>query len=1033
MTPDKITLLENQLAAPLTLQAKIDTINALAWELRYDDVARAIQLSQAARELATQGEFQAQPYQKGLAESLRNLGHCYERLANYDLALSFLHEALTLFRAMANPSEEGTILYLLGGTYWSLGDYFNALDYEFKALKLCQAIDDRLGIGKALNIIGLVYQSVGDFAAALNYFLQSLQTYEEIGLKRGQGDALSNCCEVCFDLGEYDQALTYGLKSLQIHEEINYQSDLGLVLVGVGRVSLALQQHAQALDYLRRALEISRETGNRYSELRALLYLGDIYGRQHENDLALSLLHQAVGIAQELGVQQELYECYQVLARVYKQLGDFEKALTAHEQFYTLKQKVLEEIASHKFKILEIASEMEAAKREAEAQRLKNIELEQAIAKRQRAEEALLTSLHQNTQLVAAINNLSSGVVVTDPNQPHNPLVFVNPAFTDMTGYRPDEVIGKNCRFLQGPETDPLAVAEIRQALAHKKVCKVTLLNYRKDGTPFWNELTVSPVFDAQGQLINFVGLQNDVTQRKQMEETLKKSEDWLRRIFSTISDHIYVTELTHTGQSVNRFISPTEALTGYPQEKILADWDFWPSTLIHPDDRARAAAQFQCFVRGESSEVEYRLTRADGRLIWVRDSGRVERDPLSQNVIVYGVVSDITARKQAEEALAKRSAELEEALNMLNGVIENLPAMLFMKDAESLHFTHFNKAAEELVGLERAEVIGKSDYDFFPQEQADFFVAKDREVLAKGNLVDIAEESIQTVHQGVRLLYTRKAPILDAHRKPKYLLGVSVDITERKQAEEALAQARDQALEASRLKSQLLAKVSHELRTPLGAILGYTELLQYGVFGPLSDEQQKATVEIIDSTQYLTHMVNELLDQAQLETGKVSLNIRSFILADMVNQVETKMNVLAQSKGLTLTTDIAAELPSTLAGDQKRLQQILLNLISNAIKFTQTGGVQVRLYQPDLAYWAIQVADTGIGIPPEAQAYIFEPFQQVDGSITREQTGTGLGLSIVKHLVSLMGGQITLESKVGQGSIFTILLPLNPIPEKTA
>ncbi|HEX9923452.1 MAG TPA: ATP-binding protein, partial [Anaerolineae bacterium] len=273
--------------------------------------------------------------------------------------------------------------------------------------------------------------------------------------------------------------------------------------------------------------------------------------------------------------------------------------------------------------------------------------------------------------------------------------------------------------------------------------------------------------------------------------------------------------------------------------------------------------------------------------------------------------------------------------------------------------------------------------------------------------------------------LSPRKTPFNEADQDFVRLMGQWVSATlEREQAALALAQARDQALEASRLKSQLLARVSHELRNPLSAILGYAELLENSVFGPLSDPQLKATTHIIDGTYYLTHLVNELLDQAQFESGKITLAINPFDLMDMVNQVENKMTVLARAKGLTFSMDIAADLPSTLVGDQKRLQQILINLIGNAIKFTKSGGVQAHLYRADPAYWTIQVTDTGIGIPPEIQPYIFEPFHQGDGSITREYGGSGLGLAIVKQLVALMNGDVTLESEIGQGSIFTVTLP---------
>jgi signal transduction histidine kinase len=245
------------------------------------------------------------------------------------------------------------------------------------------------------------------------------------------------------------------------------------------------------------------------------------------------------------------------------------------------------------------------------------------------------------------------------------------------------------------------------------------------------------------------------------------------------------------------------------------------------------------------------------------------------------------------------------------------------------------------------------------------------------------------------------------------------------------LAQARDQALAASRLKTELLAKVSHELRTPLGVILGFTEMLQLGVYGTLSDKQQQVTVEIIDSTRDLTRLVNELLDQSQLDVGKLRLNPSPFPLADLVEGTLSRTNILAQTKGLTLTTTIAPNMPATLVGDQARLQQILINLVSNAVKFTQTGGVKVCFFQPNPAHWAFQVSDTGPGIPIEAQTYIFEPFRQVDGSTTRQHDGAGLGLSIVKQLTTLMGGQIALKSEIGQGSVFTVTFPVESMAEK--
>ncbi|MCB9099033.1 MAG: HAMP domain-containing histidine kinase [Anaerolineales bacterium] len=259
----------------------------------------------------------------------------------------------------------------------------------------------------------------------------------------------------------------------------------------------------------------------------------------------------------------------------------------------------------------------------------------------------------------------------------------------------------------------------------------------------------------------------------------------------------------------------------------------------------------------------------------------------------------------------------------------------------------------------------------------------------------------------------------------------LEAEILERRQAQEELAAARDQAVEASRLKSELLAKVSHELRTPLGTILGYSEYLYDGIFGALSNQQQKITRKIINSTNYLTNMVNDLLDQSRYESGEITLNNELFKTKRWLKAVDTQTRVPAEAKGLKLTFTIANNMPSKIYGDEKRLQQILVNLTGNAIKFTPSGQVEVELFQPAPDQWAMRVSDSGPGIPPEAQIYIFEPFRQIDGSETRQNRGAGLGLSIVNQLVTQMGGQILLDSEIGQGSTFTVILPLLPVQER--
>ncbi len=242
----------------------------------------------------------------------------------------------------------------------------------------------------------------------------------------------------------------------------------------------------------------------------------------------------------------------------------------------------------------------------------------------------------------------------------------------------------------------------------------------------------------------------------------------------------------------------------------------------------------------------------------------------------------------------------------------------------------------------------------------------------------------------------------------------------------ESLAEARDEALAASRLKSHILATVSHDLRTPLSSILGYAEIMREGLYGPITDQQQETLDRLTSNAEQLLAFVNNLLDSAQLDAGKMDLEIGPFPPQELIESVESMVNGQAHRKGLDVITLVADDVPDPLVGDLARLEQIANNLVGNAVKFTEKGWVKMRLFRPDDEHWAIEVSDSGPGIPPEAQAHIFDAFWQVNGLEGRPRhKGSGLGLYIVRQLAGLMDGEITLSSQVGQGSTFTVRLPL--------
>lgn len=235
---------------------------------------------------------------------------------------------------------------------------------------------------------------------------------------------------------------------------------------------------------------------------------------------------------------------------------------------------------------------------------------------------------------------------------------------------------------------------------------------------------------------------------------------------------------------------------------------------------------------------------------------------------------------------------------------------------------------------------------------------------------------------------------------------------------------------EVEKLKSTFIAIVSHELRTPLNAILGYAEMFKESVYGPMNEKQTNMADRIIKNTQRLLGLINDLLDQAQIEAGKMTIQMAPVRPAELLENLHGVMDQIVNEKGLRLTSEIEDDLPEVLNGDTLRLQQILVNLVNNSVKFTDRGTVRVRLFCPDSSKWGIEVTDTGHGIPESEIPYIFDTFRQVESTATRVHGGFGLGLSIVKQLVTLMNGDIRVKSKVDQGSTFIISLPL-VIPEQ--
>jgi PAS domain S-box-containing protein len=375
----------------------------------------------------------------------------------------------------------------------------------------------------------------------------------------------------------------------------------------------------------------------------------------------------------------------------------------------------------------------------------------------------------------------------------------------------------------------------------------------------------------------------------------------------------------------------------------------------------------------------------------------------------------------------ATRTVNAQRQMRLLVTALEAAQNGVVITDREGM-VQWVNPAFTQLTGYERNEIIGhKPSLLKSGSQEGEFYKEMWQTILDggvwRGELVNRRKDGSEYNEE------MTITPLIRGDGAITNFIAIKQDVTERKLAEEQLRQAHQQALEANRLKTQLLANVSHDLRTPLGTIMGYAEMMLVEAFGAQNEQQKTATAEILNSANALLTFVNNLIGQAQIETGKIVLNNQPFEPAILVESVRSVVNYHAHKKGLSLDVDIDPLLPETLSGDSYWLRQILLNLANNAIKFTESGSVKIRTFRQDETTWGIEVKDTGPGIPKEAQRIIFEVFRQQDNS-THKHSGSGLGLAIVKELATLMDGQIELESESGQGSIFTVFLPVEPVKE---
>ncbi|HLJ93383.1 MAG TPA: response regulator [Gemmataceae bacterium] len=490
----------------------------------------------------------------------------------------------------------------------------------------------------------------------------------------------------------------------------------------------------------------------------------------------------------------------------------------------------------------------------------------------------------------------------------------------------------------------------------------------------------------------------------QEQQKALQESEQRFRQLAESINEVFWMIDV-QTGQTL--YISPAyEVVWGRPRQNVYQQPHVFLEA-VHPADRDRVLAAVERQRRGDAAAEEYRIVRPDGSIRWIRDRAFPIPDELGRVHRVAGVAEDITEQRRAEKAL--RDSE-----QRLNAIIDNSPAIIFLKDTEGRYLL-INRAFEKYCGLDRKKIEGWRDHDLFPKEMADAFAANDQQVLREGTARQY--EELVILGGSTHALITIKFPLVDAAGIPTAICGIATDITDRKQAEDALR-------EADRRKDEFLAMLAHELRNPLAPIRNAVQIMR--MVGATDPELQRTRDMIDRQVEHMTRLVDDLLEVSRITGGKIKLQKETVDLVAVANRAVETSRPLIDARQHELIIDFPPR-PIVLEADPTRLAQIISNLLNNAAKYTENGGQIWLMVGQEGSLAEVRVRDNGIGMPADLLPKVFDLFTQADRSLDRSQGGLGIGLTLVKSLVTLHGGQVTAHSGgPGQGSEFVVQLPVS-------
>ncbi len=621
----------------------------------------------------------------------------------------------------------------------------------------------------------------------------------------------------------------------------------------------------------------------------------------------------------------------------------------------------------------------------------------------------LRKALRENQYQQVAIDKHAI-VSITDPK---GVITYVNENFCRISHYRSEELLGSNHRIIKSGQHPAEFYREMWQTIARGKVWQGEVCNRDKMGQFYWVESTIVPFIDDHGRPYQYVSIRTDITQIKRIENQLRSVNDRMDYLLSSSPVIIYSLKLEDNMFHPAWSSKNIEHLLGYtPQEVAEKDW--WYRN-VHPDDLQSALEKNQLLLTDGHLQHEYRFRQKNGGYVWIHDQMSLQCNALDHTSEIIGAWTDITALRTVQQILMDNEERLRRSQEYAN-----------------IGTWDWNIGTGELIWSERIGPLFGYEAGKLETTYENFLNAihpDDRQLVINA-VTDCIENGIEynIEHRcvwpdgSIHWLLERGDVVRDSEGTPTHMLGVVQDVTVRKHAELDLLTAKEEAVQANQAKSQFLSSMSHELRTPLNAILGFAQLLEMDA-DQLTEDHQEDVQEIISAGRHLLELINEVLDLAKIEAGRIELNISDLDAEPILRECQSLIKPLLTKFKISRFEYHLPEQPINIHADRTRLKQILLNLISNAIKYNRPNGtidIETSFINNHLR---IAVRDSGEGIPNDKLSQLFQPFKRLVGKEASIE-GTGIGLVITRELTELMGGAIGVESEVGIGSCFWVELP---------